>query len=287
MAYWRWDNYVRDLDEGAGFNFNSNQSRLHSAIGLGERLWLISGKREKMGVKYVLVACLQIAAKTYNSPDYKYGRYRVWADIRHSAYYSADGPDLGNLFLNLEFQPKKPVQRKEQIGQSLQTMRNLSEQDVTLLVAWAKGLKLESRAYQIADEVMLEKSYENGENFVKETVAEYHSGVSSQRKLLLQHSYPRNRALVGQLHKLYNGRCQLCGFDPELLYGVRASSSHHIIYLSRGGNDAIENLLLVCPNHHEIIHATKAVFDFKSLCYIFPNTRTEPLVLNHHLNALQ
>ena len=36
LAYWRLDNYLRDLDEGAGFNFNSKQSRLHSAIEPGE-----------------------------------------------------------------------------------------------------------------------------------------------------------------------------------------------------------------------------------------------------------
>jgi len=33
LAYWRLDNYPRDLDEGAGFNCNSRQPRLHSAIG--------------------------------------------------------------------------------------------------------------------------------------------------------------------------------------------------------------------------------------------------------------
>lgn len=38
LAYWRWDNYLRDLDEGAGFNFNSKQPRLHSAIDVGETL---------------------------------------------------------------------------------------------------------------------------------------------------------------------------------------------------------------------------------------------------------
>ena len=32
LAYWRYDNYKRDLEEGAGFNFNSRQPRLHSAI---------------------------------------------------------------------------------------------------------------------------------------------------------------------------------------------------------------------------------------------------------------
>ena len=46
LAYWRYDNYKRDLEEGAGFNFNSNQPRLHSAIALGDSLWLVTGRQE-------------------------------------------------------------------------------------------------------------------------------------------------------------------------------------------------------------------------------------------------
>jgi len=105
MAYWRWDNYVRDLDEGAGFHFNSKQKRLHSAIELGERLWIVTGRRGQDGIHYVLVACLHVMAKTFNPPEYKYGRYRIWGAIEHSAYYSADGPDMSDVLLHLEFDP--------------------------------------------------------------------------------------------------------------------------------------------------------------------------------------
>src|SRR5207244_29369 len=212
-------------------------------------------------------------------------KYRVWADIRHSAYYSAEGPDLTDLLLRLEFHPRHPIALKEVIGQSLQTMRSLTLGDVNLLLGWSKELTLEQRAYQVADAVILEKSFDNGEDAVREAVVEYHAGVSAQKRLLLQRSYSRNRAFVEQLHRLYKGRCQLCGFDPELLYGVRAFCGHHIVYLSRGGTDEIENLMLVCPNHHEAIHATNAAFDFRDLHYVFPNRRREPLVLNQHLHG--
>ena len=74
LAYWRWDNYVRDLDEGAGFHFNSQQRRLHSAVDLGERLWLVTGKPAEGRTQYLLIACLEVGAKTENPPDYKYGR---------------------------------------------------------------------------------------------------------------------------------------------------------------------------------------------------------------------
>lgn len=286
LAYWRWDNYVRDLDEGAGFNFNSNQSRLHSAVDIGERLWLVSGQRVEGGIQYVLVACLRIVAKTLNPPDYKYGKYRLWADVKQSAYYSADAPDMADLLLRLAFRPHSPILSRHKIGQSLQTMRSLTSEDSALLAAWTQGLRLEKRAYQVADEIVLERAYEAGEERVRETVAEYHVGVSAQKQRLLGNSYSRNRAHVEELHGLYGGRCQLCGFDPELLYEARACRGHHIVYLSRGGKDELTNMMLVCPNHHEVIHATSAVFDFKDLRYVFSNGRREPLVMNKHLQGI-
>jgi 5-methylcytosine-specific restriction protein A len=284
LAYWRWDNYCADLDEGAGFNFNSNQRRLHTAIEVGERLWLVTGRPSPDGIRYVLVGMLTVSAKTFNPPSYKYGRYRVWGNLANSAYYSADGPDAAPLLMRLEFVPPSPIRSQDKIGQSLQTIRSLSPDDSALLSQWAANLPLELRAYQLADEFVLEQAYERGQEVLREALERYHIGVSPQRKVTLQTTYyVRNRSLVGILQEMYNGRCQLCGFDPRLLYGVTACNAHHIVYLSRGGRDELENLLLVCPNHHRVIHAANAAFDFKDLHYVFPNGRREPLVLNLHL----
>lgn len=286
LAYWRWDNYVRDLDEGAGFNFNSNQSRLHSAIELGETLWLVTGHRQPGGMRYPLVARLVIRAKTHNPPGYKYRKFRVWGNIESSEYYYAGGPDSSDLLLNLEFHPRKMISARERIGQALQTMRSLSSNDTRLLSQWTENLSPEPRAQEIADEPELERSFDTNENDLQRALT-YHKGVSSQRKRHIRESYGRNRKLVDQLHDWYKGRCQLCGFDPKLLYGVRACSGHHVVYLSRGGHDKLENMLLLCPNHHQAIHATNAVFDFRDLHYVFPNGRREPLALNRHLSGLE
>jgi hypothetical protein len=282
MAYWRWDNYVRDLDEGAGFNFNSNQSRLHSSIEIGERLWLVTGRRMKGGIRYALVAHLTVAAKTFNSPDYKYGKFRLWGDFSKSRYFSVDNQDITQLLLQLQFHPENVIASREVIGQSLQTMRNVSTGDSQLLQAWEKDLKSEPRAYRIAEESALEQAFERGEDALRETITTFHTGVSEDRRLEIQNSYRRNRTLVRELHVLYRGRCQLCGFDPQLLYQVNACCGHHVVYLSRGGADLLTNMMLICPNHHEVIHAANAVFDFSDLHYVFANGRREPLVLNQH-----
>ena len=164
-------------------------------------------------------------------------------------------------------------------------MRSLSPNDVGLLSDWSRNLSLEPRAYQIADESELERSFDTDKETLQRVLT-YHKGVSPQRKLHIRESYARKPRLVKQLHDWYKGRCQLCAFDPKLLYGARACSGHHVVYLSRGGHDELENMLLLCPNHHQVIHATDAVFDFRDLHYVFPNGRREPLVLNHHLSGI-
>src|SRR5437016_11885229 len=94
LAYWRLDNYLRDLDEGAGFNFNSRQARLQSAIEPGETLWLFTVVKNpprftvvKNPPRFFVVAKLVVRSKTMNPPAFKYGDYRVWGDLKRSRYF--------------------------------------------------------------------------------------------------------------------------------------------------------------------------------------------------------
>ncbi len=93
----------------------------------------------------------------------------------------------------------------------------------------------------------------------------------------------RDRQLVRELHDRYSGRCQLCAFDSPVVYGIPSAEAHHIVYLSRGGEDSLLNMVLLCPNHHTVIHKTCAPFDYARLRFCFPNGRVEPLGLNTHL----
>ena len=43
-------------------------------------------------------------------------------------------------------------------------------------------------------------------------------------------------------------------------------------------------MVLLCPNHHTVIHKTCAPFDYSRLSFCFPNGRVEPLCLNTHLS---
>lgn len=89
--------------------------------------------------------------------------------------------------------------------------------------------------------------------------------------------------IIASLKKLYNNRCQLCGCACGEKYGVSVAQAHHIEFFSETQNNDSDNIMIVCPNHHAIIHAANPVFDRSELCFIFPNGSAEKVTLNYHL----
>ena len=70
--------------------------------------------------------------------------------------------------------------------------------------------------------------------------------------------FVRDSLLVRKLKKLYNNRCQICGYTMEYSKGKFYSEVHHYKPLEENGNDDVDNMLVLCPNHH-------AEFDYKML----------------------
>jgi 5-methylcytosine-specific restriction endonuclease McrA len=94
--------------------------------------------------------------------------------------------------------------------------------------------------------------------------------------------YDRNDALAEGLKYFYHHRCQVCGHDFEPTYGTPFAESHHIQYLSEGGPDISSIMVVLCPNHHRIVHATNAEFNRLDLEYKYPNGLREKLIIPTH-----
>lgn len=99
----------------------------------------------------------------------------------------------------------------------------------------------------------------------------------------LQRYRQLNRQIGEQLKRNYKFRCQICGRNVGEFYGVALAECHHIEPFATSLNNNAANLIIVCPNHHRIIHAAAPTFDRQRKLYLYPNGVEEFLQLNEHL----
>ena len=92
-----------------------------------------------------------------------------------------------------------------------------------------------------------------------------------------------NHAIGDSLKQLYGYRCQICGAYIGEKYGSKLIHAHHIDYFSRSMNNDATNIMIVCPNHHGIIHDMNPKFNTRDKTYKYPNGYIEGLSINKHL----
>lgn len=92
-----------------------------------------------------------------------------------------------------------------------------------------------------------------------------------------------NKKIGDNLKRLYGYRCQICGRLIGEEYGSHVAEAHHIDYFVRSLNNDASNQIILCPNHHSIIHDVDPVFDRTRLLYTYANGVEEKLVINRHL----
>ena len=284
LYYWRPDNYLRDLDVGAGFHLNQANPAMHQ-IGLGDSLWAFT--RISCGT-YVLAAESVVRGKTINPVNYRYGRYRVWGGLSESRYFATrDAPDIEEIIRSLSCRTNASI-----LGRAFQgaaAVRQLTVEDHQTLSVAAQGLLLEPRARLLPEGRLESALLSDDGREVRELIEEEEHGLSAERRAYLLQSAPtRSRQLVRALRGIYDGRCQICLWDPCGKYAEHLCHSHHIRWLSRGGRPPASRMRahVVCPNPTMAIHRCDAPFDYQDLAFHFGDSQ-EVLQVDHHLrNAL-
>ncbi len=94
-----------------------------------------------------------------------------------------------------------------------------------------------------------------------------------------------NKNVCDNLKKIYGYRCQICGQLITTPYGneKKVIDAHHIDPFITSLNNNFNNIMILCPNHHRIIHAYNPTFKLKNKEFLYPNGYIEGLLLNLHL----
>ena len=80
----------------------------------------------------------------------------------------------------------------------------------------------------------------------------------------------RNPYVSEYAKRLANGICALCGQPAPFrdAAGKPYLETHHIVWLSEGGSDSIDNTVALCPNCHRKMHILKRLEDVTKLTSI-------------------
>jgi hypothetical protein len=91
-------------------------------------------------------------------------------------------------------------------------------------------------------------------------------------------------SIIHRLKKLYKGQCQICGHKPFEAFdsNICICEAHHIEHFSESQNNDACNIIVICPNHHRLIHRLLPVFDRENMTFI-SSKGTLPIQIDYHL----
>lgn len=119
------------------------------------------------------------------------------------------------------------------------------------------------------------------ENEIEYEMEDKSSGI--EKRLQIVKIRKLNRKIGENLKLLYGYRCQICGQVIGEKYGLHIAEAHHIDYFINSLNNDANNQMIVCPNHHSVIHDANPVFDRRRMVYRFDNGVEETIRINKHL----
>jgi predicted restriction endonuclease len=138
-----------------------------------------------------------------------------------------------------------------------------------------------SEFLQIRDSIseIIEEDFEFQSNYKK-----VDNSARVERKTQIIKMRRLDRAIGESLKLFYNNKCQICGNNFAEKYGCLIVEAHHIDHFVRSLNNDADNIVILCPNHHRIIHKVNPIFERKKFSFMYSNGFEEKLILNKHFS---
>ncbi len=150
----------------------------------------------------------------------------------------------------------------------------LKEKTCSIRIRESKKMRNKERDTKLIFEYILKDEHKNNLNFSSEN-------ISSTKIKRTYNIYNRNRKIVEELKDIYNNSCQICGEKLELIDGYY-SEVHHLHPLHLNGPDIIENMIVLCPNHHELFDRGSISIDLEKNIVIYISGKEEKIRLMEH-----
>ena len=89
-----------------------------------------------------------------------------------------------------------------------------------------------------------------------EKTAAKRSSKPVEQKEVTTKQYSRDPYISELAKRLANGKCELCGQPAPFKdsKGKPYLETHHVVWLSKGGSDSVDNTVALCPNCHRKMH---------------------------------
>lgn len=103
--------------------------------------------------------------------------------------------------------------------------------------------------------------------------------VKKETRNVLTTQFVRNEYIREYARIRANGICELCDNPAPFkdYYGNPFLETHHVIFLSKGGDDSIDNVVAICPNCHRKIHNLNLEEDVNKLLEKLKNHKQQEL----------
>lgn len=99
------------------------------------------------------------------------------------------------------------------------------------------------------------------EMYLKTFLLEDAPDLANERQEVLIEKIKRYKKIVERLKNKYHNQCQICGFTFEKDNGQGYSEAHHIVRLADDGSQNEDNVLILCANHHRMLHYANVKLD--------------------------
>lgn len=100
-----------------------------------------------------------------------------------------------------------------------------------------------------------------------ERTAARRSSRTVEQKEVTTKKYSRDPYVSELAKRLANGKCELCG-QPAPFKDAKGKpylETHHVVWLSQGGSDSVDNTVVLCPNCHRKMHIVNDSVDVARL----------------------